>query len=146
MAHLAGFEDGGREPGDWGWEWPLEAGNGPQMTSCQPPVTGEKNKGQNRNNKESEKTCVLSYFSCVPFFATCGLTVAHQAPLSMGFSRQEYWSELPFPPPGDLPDPGIKTVSLTSPALAGRFFTTTTTWEAHKESKKTRVLAFTQEG
>ena len=41
-------------------------------------------------------------------------TVAHQAPLSMGFSRQEYWSGLPFPPPGDLPDPGIK---LLSPAL-----------------------------
>jgi len=42
----------------------------------------------------------------------------------MGFSRQEYWSELPFPPPGHLPDPGIKPVSLVSPALAGRFFTT----------------------
>ena len=47
-----------------------------------------------------------------------------QAPLSMGFSRQEYWSRLPFPPPGDLPDPGIKPASLVSPALAGRFFTT----------------------
>ena len=53
-------------------------------------------------------------------------SVAHQAPLSMGFSRQEYWSGLPFPPPGDLPKPQ----SLTSPALAGRFFTTNTTWEA----------------
>jgi len=48
-------------------------------------------------------------------------TLAHQAPLSMEFSRQEYWSELPFPSPGDLPDPGIK---LASPALIGRFFTT----------------------
>ena len=48
-------------------------------------------------------------------------TVAHQALLSMGFSRQEYWRGLPFPPPGDLPDPGIK---CTSPALAGGFFTT----------------------
>ena len=47
-------------------------------------------------------------------------TVAHQAALSMGFSRQEYWSALPCPPPGDLPDPGIK---LVSPVLAGRFFT-----------------------
>ena len=45
-------------------------------------------------------------------------TVAHQAPLSMGFSRREYWSGLPFPPPGDLPDPGIRPASLTSPALA----------------------------
>ena len=50
-------------------------------------------------------------------------TVAHQAPLAMGFSRQEYWSELPFPPPGDFPDPEIKPVSLVSPALAGRFLT-----------------------
>ena len=48
-------------------------------------------------------------------------TVAHKAPLSMGFSRQEYRSGLPFPPPGHLPNPGIE---LTSPALAGRFFTT----------------------
>ena len=47
-------------------------------------------------------------------------TVAYQAPLSMGFSRQEYWSGLPFPPPEDIPNPGIKPVS---PALAGRFFT-----------------------
>ena len=51
-------------------------------------------------------------------------TVAHQAPLSIGFSRQKYWSRLPFPPPGDLPDPGIEPASLVSPALAGRFFTT----------------------
>ena len=50
-------------------------------------------------------------------------TVAHQALLSMGFSRQKYWSELPFPIPGDLPNPGIQSVSLVSPALAGRFFT-----------------------
>ena len=51
-----------------------------------------------------------------------------QAPLSMGFSRQEYWSGLPCPPPGDLPDPRIKPVSLTSPALVGRLFITSTTW------------------
>ena len=49
--------------------------------------------------------------------------------LSMGFSKQEYWSELPCPPPGDLPDPGIKPVSFTSPASAGGFFTTNATWE-----------------
>ena len=47
----------------------------------------------------------------------------------MGFSRQEYWSGLPCPPPRDLTDPGIKPVSLMSPALAGRFFTTSATWE-----------------
>ena len=53
-------------------------------------------------------------------------TVAHQTPLSMGFSRQEYWSGLPFPSPGDLPDPEIQ---LTSPALSGRFFTTEPPWK-----------------
>ena len=50
---------------------------------------------------------------------------AHQAPLSMEYSRQEYWRGLLFLPPWDLPDPGIKPKSLVSPALAGRFFTTT---------------------
>ena len=50
-------------------------------------------------------------------------TVAHQAPLSMEFSRQEYWSGLPVPSLGDLPDPGIKPAPLTSPALASGFFT-----------------------
>jgi len=52
-------------------------------------------------------------------------TVAHQAPPSAEFFRQEFWSGLPFPPPGDLPGPGIKPVTLSSPALASRFFTTT---------------------
>ena len=51
-------------------------------------------------------------------------TVAPQAPLSMGFSRQEYWSGLPFPPPGDLPDPEMEPTTPASPALAGGFFTT----------------------
>ena len=72
---------------------------------------------------------VLSCFSHVWLFATLW-TVAGQAPLSMGFSRQEYWSGLPRPPPGDLPDPGFEHASLTTPALAGRFFTTSATWEA----------------
>ena len=57
-------------------------------------------------------------------------TVAPQAPLPMAFSRQEYWSGLSFPSPGDLPDPGIKSASLTSLVLAGRFFTTSATREA----------------
>ena len=60
-------------------------------------------------------------------------TVAHQAPLPTGFSRQEHWSGLPCPPPGDLPDPGTEPVSLMSPALAGGFFTITTTWEPRLE-------------
>ena len=73
---------------------------------------------------------VLSHFSCVHLFATLW-TVAFQAPLSMGFSRQEYWSGLLCPPPGDLPDPGIEPMSLMSPALAGRFFTTSATWKPY---------------
>ena len=56
-------------------------------------------------------------------------TVAHQAPWSVRFPRQEYWSVLPCPPPEDLPTPGIKRTSLISPALAGEFFTNSNTWE-----------------
>ena len=67
--------------------------------------------------------CCAQSLSRVRLFAT-PQTVAHQAPLSMGFSRQEYWSRLPFPPPGDLPSSGIKPTSLVSPALAGGVFTT----------------------
>ena len=67
-------------------------------------------------------SAVLRCFSCVQVFVTLW-TVACQALLSMGFSRQEYWSVLSCPPPGDLPDPEIKPRSLMSPALAGRFFT-----------------------
>ena len=57
-------------------------------------------------------------------------TLAHQAPLSMGFSRQEYWNGLPCSPPGGLLDLGIEHKSLLSLALAGRFFTSSATWEA----------------
>ena len=64
--------------------------------------------------------------SCVWLFVT-PWTVAHQAPLSMGYCRQEYWSRLPFSSPQDLPNPGIKPESLKSPELAGRFFTTSST-------------------
>ena len=60
-------------------------------------------------------------------------TVDHQGPLTKGFSRQEYWSGLPCPPPGDLPNAEIEPASLMSPALAGEFFTTSTTWEAPSE-------------
>ena len=72
--------------------------------------------------------CSAQLLSRVHLFAT-PWTVARQAPLSMAFSRQEYWSRLPFPTPGDL-DPGTKPVSLISPALAGEFFSTSATWEA----------------
>ena len=66
--------------------------------------------------------------SRVQLFATLW-TVARQAPLSMVFSRQEYWNGLPFPPPGDLLNPGIKPMSTSYPALASRLFTISTTWE-----------------
>ena len=58
----------------------------------------------------------------------------------MGFSRQEYWSGLPGPPPGDLPDAGTETQSLMSPALAGGFFTISATWEVHKERTNLELL------
>ena len=70
-----------------------------------------------------QKVCMLSCFSHVPLFAT-QWTVTHQAPMSMGFSRQEYWNGLLFPPPGAFADPGIELMSIMSPVLAGAFFTT----------------------
>ena len=70
--------------------------------------------------------CCAQLLQPIQLFAT-PWTVTRQAPLSMEFSKQEYWSGLPFPTPGDLPDPGIKPTSFASPALAGRFFTTSAT-------------------
>ena len=69
-------------------------------------------------------------------------TVAYQAPPSMGFSRQEYWSRLPFPPPGDLLDLGIEPPSLKSPELAGGFFTTSTTYISRKLVMNPRLLKY----
>ena len=73
--------------------------------------------------------CMLPHFSPIRLFATLW-TIACQAPLSMGFSRQEYWSGLLCPPPGDLPNLGTEPISLTSISFAGRLFTTSATWEA----------------
>ena len=81
-------------------------------------------------NTTHTHACMLHPFSCVQLFATLW-TEACQAPLSMGFSRQEYWRGVSYPPPGDLSNPGIKPMSLTSPALVGRFLGSTT-WEAHE--------------
>ena len=67
--------------------------------------------------------CCFCVLSRVQLFAT-PWTVANQASLSMGFSRQEYWCRVPFSPSGDRPDPGIEPMSLAAPALAGGFFTT----------------------
>ena len=78
---------------------------------------------------------MLSCFSHVQLFATLW-TVAHQALLSMGFSRQKYWSGLP--PPENLPDAGMETTSPVSPALAGTFFTT----EPPRKPPKTDYIAY----
>ena len=72
--------------------------------------------------------CLCSHFSCVQLCVILW-TVACHVPLSMEFSRQEYWSGFLCPSPGDLPNSGIKPESLTSPPLAGRFFTSRATWE-----------------
>ena len=80
--------------------------------------------------------CMLSRLSHAQLCAT-PCTVAHQAPLSRGFSRQDSWSGLPCPPPGDLPDSGIKLKFLKSPALAGGFFTTSTTWKSYFRKNST---------
>ena len=72
------------------------------------------------------RACMLSLFSRVQLFVILW-TVAYQDPPSMGFSRQEYWNRLPCPPSGDLPNLEIKPASPVSPALAGRFFTTSAT-------------------
>ena len=83
----------------------------------------------------------LLLFSCSVVsdsFAT-PWTVDHQAPLSMGFSRKEYWSGLPFPSLEELPDPMMELASLVSPALAGRFFTTA---PPRKSTEVCRVIKF----
>ena len=72
--------------------------------------------------------CLLSRFGHFLLFAILW-TVACQAPLSMGSSKHNYWSGLPCPPPGDLPDPGIELASLIFPVLSGEFYTTSTIWE-----------------
>ena len=86
-----------------------------------------------------ERACVLRLFSCV-WLCETPWTVACQIPLPMGFSRQVYWNGVPCPPPGDLPDPGIEHTSLTSPALAGGFFNTGTTWVARQAPLSMGIL------
>ena len=92
----------------------------PASERCMPPA-------------QSPQTLVV--IMCVPALQSCpalcdSTDCRPPGSLSMGFSRQEYWSGLPCPPPGDLPDPGIEPKSLRSPALAGKLFATSATWEA----------------
>ena len=84
-------------------------------------------KGQ--SSCEKPTLCVCAHSVVFSSFVNPS-TIAHLALLSMEFSKQEFWSELLFPPPRNLPDPGIKPISLVSLALAGGFFNTSTTWEA----------------
>ena len=84
--------------------------------------------------------CVLR---CVELFAVLW-TIACQVPLSMGFFRQEYWSELPCPSPGDLITPRIKPTSLMSPTLADGFFTTSATWEAQDKFMRAKLRTFVE--
>ena len=67
---------------------------------------------------------------------------SRQAPLSLGFSRQNYWRELPFPSPGDLPDPGNRTGLSYISCIAGGFFTTNATWEAQNLAQGSQMLPF----
>ena len=100
---------------------------GPHWANC----AGQTGEGRGENREGGRVFVVVYLLSCVRLFTT-PWTVPCQASLSTEFSRQEYWSGLPCPPKGDLPNPGIKPMSLSAPALAGRFFTTSTTWEAHQ--------------
>ena len=80
------------------------------------------------SSRDPQHACMISRFSFV-WFVAIPWTAACQTPLSVGFSRQEYWSGLPCPSPGDLSNLGIKLASLKSLALVGGFFTTSATWE-----------------
>ena len=91
-------------------------------------------KQANSTSSTSAHVCELSHFHRVWLLVTLW-TVARQAPLSMGFSRQESCSGLLCLPPGDLPDPGIKPASLMSPELTGGFFTARATWEASSSTR-----------
>ena len=110
-----------------GWRWhPVLVHDG-MLEECQYQQTHWNER--NRMCTQTHGCAVLCRGSCVQLFAV-PWTVAHQSPLSMGSSRQEYWSGLPCPLPGDLPDSRIEPASLKLPALTGGLFTTSATWEA----------------
>ena len=86
-----------------------------------------------------QEACVCMLVASVMSDSLDPMDLARQVPLSMGFSRQEYWSGLPCLPPGDFPHPGIEPVSLMSPALADGFFTTSATWEAQQQAWQMQI-------
>ena len=98
----------------------------------------------NLEDSTLREICMLSHFSCIWLFAAlwtiaCGPPYGPPDPSVHSISQQAYWNGLPCPSPGDLPDPGTTPLSLTSPALAARFFTTNTTGEAHQPVTKNQV-------
>ena len=105
-----------------------------------PIMTRGKTKYKEERQNMGNSMCVcVQWLSCVWLFATLWV-VARQAPLSAELSRQEYWSGLSFPPPGDFPDPGIKSVSPACISCVGRWiFTTWATWEAWGNIQKVQI-------
>ena len=87
-------------------------------------MSGKKRRNHPGDDSDGGDVCVLVCALSRGQLSATPWTVAHQAPLSIGFSQQEYCSGLPFPTSRDLPDPGIKPMSLATPALTGGFFTT----------------------
>ena len=131
-------DDGEENPLCWGEE---SNRHGCSVSTKAPPFFSLSTKpGQTVSGPAGERgpsearCCVLGRFR--RFFATLW-TIACQSPLSMGFSREEYWSGLPFPSPGDLPNPGTESTSLISPAPIGGFFTPSTTWKPDGSKRDT---------
>ena len=123
--------------GGWGWGWGACQWKGESsLVSLENPIVvwGEVGEGLEEElvgeSPEFQPVCKVA---SVVSDSVQSYALAHRAPLSMGFSRKEYRSGLLFPSPGDLPDPGIKPTSLISPALAGRFFITSATWQGQHE-------------
>ena len=124
-------------------EWvaiPFSRGSSqPRMEPRSPALQADSEPPGQPYRKEKSKWSEVKSLSHVRLFAT-SWTVAHQAPPSMGFSRQEYWSGLPFPSPGDLPDPGIEPRDRTQVSrLAGRRFNFWATREPHRKERETVV-------
>ena len=100
--------------------WRLPQCDGPRFTGSHSQTPGDTWKTHSWGAPGIPSVCVHAQLR----LTLSPWTVAHQAPLSVGFFRQAYWSGLPFPPPGDLPDTGIEPTSPAAPTLAGRFFST----------------------
>ena len=130
-AHPDPGEESNQQQADRHSSWPEKACSEALTQGCVLSCSVVSKKKKKKTQRNDYHDC-LPAASCLCHVRLCETpwTVAPRAPLSLGFSRREYWSGLPCPPPGDLPDPGIRPVSLISPALAGGFFSPGSTWEA----------------